>query len=74
LARHEPDIHADAASSLSLDEVLDLLAAQGERDLPERRQAIARYLSAKAGWREAKSDLHGAFAEEGARLKERKAD
>ena len=73
MARHEPEFHASADTPLSLNELLLLLEKNdgGER---ERQDAIACYLSASDGWREAMKQLGGAFAEGGAGLKDRKAD
>ena len=73
MARHERDFRTGAEEPLSLDELLALLGgADGEG--PSREDAIACYLSAGEGWREAMKRLGGAFAEGAAGLKERKAD
>ena len=72
LARHDGDFRTRTHGPLSLDELLAMLG-----DGPEglsREDAIACYLSAGEGWREAMKQLGGAFAEDAARLKERKAD
>jgi hypothetical protein len=69
LARHERDIQAGADKPLSLNELLQLLGAEGELDARERDKAVACYLSAGEGWREAKQRIGGAFAE-GIRVKE----
>ena len=64
---------ASAKEPLSLNHVLELLNVAGEGDYRARQDAIACYLSASEGWRDAVKRLGGAFAEvEG--LKERKAD
>jgi hypothetical protein len=73
LARHERDFRSDAEEPLGLNELLELLDASGiaERD---RENAIACYLSAGEGWREAMQKISGAFAEGESGLRERKAD
>ena len=74
MARHESDFHVNTGKSLSLDELLSLLCtqkAQGERT---REDAIACYLSASEGWREALELLGGAFAEGPGGLNVRKDD
>ena len=60
MARYERNFRVNAEAPLSLDELLDLLDSAGERG--------------SEGWRDAVKLLDGAFAEEGAGLKERKAD
>ena len=74
MARHERDIQAAAEKPLSLDEIVALIGAEGDLDSRERDIAIACYLSAGEGWREAKQRIGGAFAEGGSGLKERKSD
>jgi hypothetical protein len=74
LARHERDFQADADAPLGVEDLLQLLGAEGQQDSPARQHAIACFLSAGDGWREAVKELRGAFAEEVAGLKERKAD
>jgi hypothetical protein len=74
LARHERGFQVDGAKPLSVDELLDLLAAHGEQDPATRQHAIACYLAGGDGWREAFQELDGAFAPGGAGLRERKAD
>jgi hypothetical protein len=73
LARHEREFRPDVEEPLSLNQLLELLDASGleERD---RENAIACYLSAGDGWREAMKKISGAFAEGESGLKERKAD
>jgi hypothetical protein len=72
LARHERDFRTGAEEPLGLDELLALLGADGKGR--SREDAIACYLSAGEGWREAMKRLGGAFAEGAAELKGRKAD
>jgi hypothetical protein len=73
LARHERGFRPDGEEPLSLNQLLELLDASGleERD---RENAIACYLSAGEGWRDAMKKISGAFAEGESGLKERKAD
>ncbi len=73
LSRHEGGFSTSAEEVLSLNELLQLLNESGEGDFRARQDAIACYLSASEGWRDAVKRLGGAFAEvEG--LKESKAD
>ena len=74
MARHERDIQSATEKPLSLNELLELLGAEGELDSREREHAIACYLSAGEGWREAQQRTRGAFAEGESGLKERKRD
>ena len=73
MARHERDFRTGAEEPLSLDELLALLGG-ADGDERSREDAIACYLSAGEGWREAMKRLGGAFAEGSAGLKDRKAD
>jgi hypothetical protein len=73
LARFEGDFRVGAEATLSLDELLDLLAMAGEGGGHSREDAIACYLSGSDGWREAVKVLGGAFAEEESELRESKA-
>lgn len=74
MARHEGDFRASAGEPLSLNELLELLNASGEGDYRARQDAIACYLSASEGWREAVKRLGGAFAEGEPGLRERKPE
>jgi hypothetical protein len=74
LARHEGNFRASAKEALSLNELLELLNTSGQGDFRARQDAIACYLSAGEGWREAMKRLGGAFAEDEAGLKERKPE
>ena len=74
MARHERDFRTGAEEPLSLDELLALLGSGATGDRRSREDAIACYLSAGEGWREAMKRLGGAFAEGAAELKGRKAD
>ena len=73
MAKHEGEIRSGDEEPLSLNDLLELLNASGveERD---RENAIACYLSAGEGWREAMRKISGAFAEGESGLKERKSD
>jgi hypothetical protein len=73
LARHEPDIRAAAEGPLTLRELLALMGDAKAEGARERHEAIACYLSASEGWDQAVQQLGGAFAGEGAGLKDRKA-
>ena len=74
MARHEQDLQADAAMPLSVEDLLRLIGGDGELGPRARQDAIACYLSAADGWREAVRQLGGAFAEGEAGLRERKAE
>ena len=74
MARHERDFRVDAEAPLSLDELLALLGDGADATERSRQDAIACCLSGSDGWRDAMKSLGGTFAEEEARLKERKAD
>jgi hypothetical protein len=73
LARLEKDFQAETQQSLSLTELLELLNSSGLEE-GERENAIACYLSAGEGWREAMRKISGAFADGETGLKERKQD
>ncbi len=73
LARFEKDFRAEAEEPHSLNELLELLNASGLEER-ERENAIACYLSAGDGWREAMRKISGAFADGESGLKERKED
>ena len=73
MARREADFRSSAEASLSLDELLAVLGAEG-KDARSRDDIIACALSASDGWQEAVKRLGGAFAEEAARLRERKGE
>jgi hypothetical protein len=74
LARHERNFRTDAEAPLSLNELLALLGGDAQGSGRSRDDAIACYLSASEGWRDAVKRIGGAFAEEEATLRERKAD
>jgi hypothetical protein len=62
LARHEGDFQADAEATLSLEDLLALLAPGADSDERSRQDAIACYLSGGDGWRDALKMLGGTFA------------
>ena len=62
-----------AEEPLSLNELLELLNTGGFEER-ERENAIACYLSAGEGWRDAMRKMSGAFADGETTLKERKQD
>ena len=70
MARHEKDFHG-TGEPMSLEDLLDLLEGAGDS---ARHAAIACYLSASEGWRDAVKQLDGAFAERETGLRERKPD
>lgn len=73
MARHDGEFRASADEPLSLNELLALLG-DGEDAEARRQSAIACYLSAGDGWREAVKRLGGAFAAGEAGLRDRKTD
>ena len=74
LARHEGDFRRHSGEPLSLDELLSLLGDKAADEERSREDAIACYLSASDGWREAMKLLGGTFAEHPGELRERKED
>ena len=62
LARHEREFEAAAEASLDLAELLGALGGPRSPSVGNRREAIARCLSASEGWRDAAARLGGAFA------------
>ena len=74
MARHDGDLRSGTHEPLSLDELLALLGDGAGVEGLSREDAIACYLSASDGWREAMKRLGGAFDEDAAGLKRRKAD
>ena len=74
MARHEGNFRAGAEATLSLDELLALLGADGVEGAVTREDMIACALSASEGWQEAVKKLGGAFAEEASGLRERKGE
>jgi hypothetical protein len=63
LSRYEGQIQGEAAASLDVSRLLSELAGQQSQTSDRDRQAaIACYLSASEGWRNASHRLDGAFA------------
>ena len=62
LARHEGEFEAAGEAKLDLDELLGALRRPTTALPNNRREAIARCLSASEGWRDAAAKLGGAFA------------
>ena len=73
MARHEGNFRNAAEAPLGLDELLALLG-EGGKDAPTREDIIACALSASEGWQEAVKRLGGNFADDAARLRERKGE
>ena len=74
MARHEPDIRAAGEKPLTLSELLALIGEATGESGRNRQDDIACYLSSSEGWRDAVRRLGGAFAEDEAELRDRKAD
>ena len=74
MSRHEGDFRNSVDAPLSLEELVALLRGDPDGDDRARQHAIACYLSAGEGWREAVKQLGGAFAPKGQELRERKSD
>ena len=74
MARYEGNFRAGAEATLSLDELLALLGADGKEGAITREDMIACALSASEGWQEAVKRLGGNFADDAARLRERKGE
>ena len=74
MARHDGNLRSASGEPLSLAELLLLLDGGAQTDPRSRKDAIACYLSAGEGWREAVKQLGGAFADDLPGLKDRKAD
>ena len=74
MARHDGDFRGNAEEPLSLNELLALLGSAAESEGQSREDAIACYLSAGDGWREAMKLLGGTFAEGAAGLRDHKDD
>ena len=72
MSRHEGDFRKNVEAPLSLEQLIALLGGETEGDDRARQKAIACYLSAGDGWRDAVKQLGGAFAPQGEELRERK--
>jgi hypothetical protein len=62
LARFDGNFEAAGEARLDIDELLKVLSNSADLGREERQDAIACFLSASEGWREAKGTLRGAFA------------
>jgi hypothetical protein len=62
LARFDGNFEAAGEARLGIDELLKVLSNSADLGREERQDAIACFLSASEGWREAKGTLRGAFA------------
>ncbi|HXG80709.1 MAG TPA: hypothetical protein VNJ05_02805 [Sphingomicrobium sp.] len=62
MARFDGNLKAAGEAKLDVDELLSALSAAQGREQKERAEAIACFLSASEGWRDAKETLKGAFA------------
>jgi len=62
LARFDGNLEAAGEAKLDIDELLSALSPSAKPGDQERQDAIACFLSASEGWREAKGALRGAFA------------
>jgi len=72
LGHDRDDVRAQAASPLSLDELLALLNDPAKGDPQSREHAIACFLSGSEGWKDAVKQLGGTFAQRATELTERK--
>ena len=62
MSRIEGKIASDDDVQVEASEILAALAADRVAEARKRKDAVARYLSASEGWREACHELDGAFA------------
>jgi hypothetical protein len=62
LARFDGNLKAAGEAKLDVDELLSALSSTANRAEQERQDAIACFLSASEGWKDAKDRLKGAFA------------
>ena len=76
MARFEGDLRSATGDPLTLAEFLDLLGQDLTADARERQRAIACFLSGEEGWKDALTQLGGAFADEMAKsgLKDRQGE
>jgi hypothetical protein len=65
LSRQDGKLTAAGDLPLELAELLAALGTESDASLQDWRDAIACYLSASEGWRDASQRLGGAFASEG---------
>ena len=62
MARFDGNLEAAGEARLDIDELLSALSHSSHLGREERQDAIACFLSASEGWRDAKSRLKGTFA------------
>ena len=62
MARFDGNLKAVGEAKLDVDELLSALSGSSGAGQKERQQAIACFLSASEGWKDAKSRLKGTFA------------
>ena len=62
MARFDGNLKAAGEAKLDVDELLSALSSTANRAEQERQDAIACFLSASEGWKDAKDRLKGAFA------------
>jgi hypothetical protein len=62
LARFDGNLKAAGEAKLDVDELISALSSTAKRAEQERQDAIACFLSASEGWKDAKGTLKGAFA------------
>ena len=62
LARFDGNLEAAGEAKLDVDELLSALSISSDSGVRARQAAIACFLSASEGWRDARDTLQGAFA------------
>jgi hypothetical protein len=62
LARFDGNLKAAGEAKLDVDELLSALTGGSGRAQQERQEAIACFLSASEGWKDAREALKGTFA------------
>jgi hypothetical protein len=62
LARFDGNLKAAGEAKLNVDELLSALSISPASGVQARQAAIACFLSASEGWRDARDTLQGAFA------------
>ena len=62
MARFDGNLKAAGEAKLDIDELLSALASTSAANAKARADAVACFLSASEGWRDARAALKGAFA------------
>ena len=62
MARFDGNLKAAGEAKFDVDELLSALSSTAKRAEQERQDAIACFLSASEGWKDARDRLKGAFA------------